>query len=260
MRNDRTVSPEAVAKEIADRIGGSHAVPAVSGDHAEFAATVTGTAGRVFVKAALSDLGVRSLRHELLVGEELKPPHSPAVKWHFETQGWLVVGFEQLDGRHADLSPGSPDLDLLAAAVKGLGESDPSLFSPSGRLGFSHPAMDGDALVHTDLNPANLIVTSNGPRIVDWAFATKAAPWVELALLVQWLIGSGHRAAQAEDWMAQCPAWGAAGTEVLDHFAIKNAAKWSAKAEAKSESWVRDLAAWTGQWAQFRSRTAGPIC
>lgn len=91
-------SARSVTKEIADRIGGSHAIPAASGDHAEIAATVTGTGGTVFVKAAHTDVGVRSLRYELLVGEVLKPPHSPAVQWHFETDGWLVAGFEQLDG------------------------------------------------------------------------------------------------------------------------------------------------------------------
>jgi thiamine kinase-like enzyme len=41
--------------------------------------------------------------------------------------------------------------------------------------------MQGDTLVHTDLNPANLIVTPSGVQIVDWAITTKAAPWVELA-------------------------------------------------------------------------------
>lgn len=131
------------------------------------------------------------------------------------------------------------------------------LFSPSARLGFSHPAMDGDALVHTDLNPANLIVTSGGLRIVDWAYATKAAPWVELALLVQWLIGSGHTPRQAEDWLTQFPAWSTADTEALDHFAMRNAAKWSTKAQATSESRVHDLAAWTGQWAQLRPQPTG---
>jgi hypothetical protein len=30
------------------------------------------------------------------------------VEWHFETGGWLVVGFEHCAGPHADLSPGSP--------------------------------------------------------------------------------------------------------------------------------------------------------
>ncbi|WP_309244176.1 hypothetical protein [Micromonospora parastrephiae] len=44
-----------------------------------------------------------------------------------------------------------------------------------------------------------MIVTPLGLRIVDWAWATKAAAWVELALLVPWLIGSGHSAEQAEE-------------------------------------------------------------
>ncbi|MGX6606164.1 phosphotransferase [Micromonosporaceae bacterium Da 78-11] len=253
MRSDWTALPEAVTKQIADRIGGVHAIrPAVGGDHAEIAATVTGTAEKVFVKAAHTDMGVRSLRYELLVGEVLKPPHSPVVQWHFETDSWLVVGFEQLDGPYADLSPGNPDLDLLSAAITQLSRlSEPALplFSPSARLGFSHPAMDGNALIHTDLNPANLIVTSGGLRIVDWAYATKAALWVELALLAPWLIGSGHTAQQADDWLAQFPTWGAAGTDVLNYFATTNAAKWSAKAQATSEPWVHDLATWTGRWA-----------
>src|SRR5690349_6989236 len=172
MRVDWAVLPEAVTKEIADRVGEAHVSPAVTGDHAEIAATVTGTNGQVFVKAAQSDFGVRSLRYELRVSEAVSGSHSPAVEWHFEAAGWLVVGFEQCDGPHADLSPGSPDLDLLSEALTVLGRTrapDVGLFSPKGRLGFEHPAMDGDALVHTDLGPANLIVTSGGLRIVDWA-------------------------------------------------------------------------------------------
>jgi aminoglycoside phosphotransferase (APT) family kinase protein len=47
-------------------------------------------------------------------------------------------------------------------------------------------------LVHTDLSPANPIVTQRDLRIVDWAMATKAAPWVEVASLTSWLIGGGH--------------------------------------------------------------------
>lgn len=42
-----------------------------------------------------------------------------------------------------------------------------SLFSPAGRLGFAHPAMDGATFVHTDLNPANLIVIPYGVRLGD---------------------------------------------------------------------------------------------
>jgi hypothetical protein len=140
----------------------------MTGDHAEIAATVTGTAGKVFVKAAHSDFGVRSLRFELRVSEAVSGSHSPAVRWHLEAAGWLVVGFEHCDGPHADLSPGSPDLDLLGEALAVLGKTpapDVGLFSPKGRLGFEHPAMGGDTLIHTDLGPARPRLDARSRRL-----------------------------------------------------------------------------------------------
>ena len=38
---------------------------------------------------------------------------SPALLWHFDEARWNVLGYEYADGRHADYSPGSPDLDRL---------------------------------------------------------------------------------------------------------------------------------------------------
>lgn len=255
MRSDWTALPEAVTDEVADRVGESHVIPAVTGDHAEIAATVAGSRGKVFVKAAHSAFGVRSLRYELRVSEAVSGPLSPAVQWHFEAAGWLVAGFEHCDGPHADLSPGSRDLNLLEEALTTLGQTpapDVPLFSPQARLGFEHPAIAGDTLVHTDLGPANLIVTPHGLRIVDWAMATKAAPWAELAMLMQWLISAGHTAQQAERWLARFPAWRLAEPEVLDYFARSNAEKWAAKSAGATADWIHDLAAWTSQWSTYR--------
>jgi hypothetical protein len=259
MRIDWTALPEAVSTAITARVGGSRVTAAATGDHAEIAATVAGPDGNVFVKAASSELGVRSLRYELLVSSTVDRPYSPAVAWDFETEGWLVVGFEHIDGRHADLSPGSSDLDLLAAVLDDLAQTPalgPTWFIPEARLGFSHSAMDGETLVHSDLNPTNLIVTPGGLRVVDWAYATKAAAWVELALLAQWLIGSGHTPKQADTWLTQLPVWKASDSEALDDLAMRNAAKWSAKASGSTEQWVHDIAAWTGAWATYRQRSS----
>ncbi|MDG4792604.1 aminoglycoside phosphotransferase [Micromonospora sp. WMMD1082] len=255
MRSDWNVLPKAVTTEIAVRVGGIidvHAAP--NGDHAEIASTVTGSTGRVFVKAAGGEFSVRSLRYELAATLAIDG-HPPVVLWHFECDGWLVVGVEHLAGPHPDLSPGGADLDLLAVALKGLQETPAPggrWFTPEARLGFVHPAMDGGMLIHSDLNPANLIKTARGLRIVDWAWASKAAPWVELALLVQWLIGSGHTPEQAEEWLAQFPAWTNVDREVVDHFASRNATKWSAKSRGTAERWVHDLAAWAGEWVAHR--------
>lgn len=255
MRSDWTALPESVVAGIAERVGGAFDVtPASSGNHAEIASTVTGPAGQVFVKAALGELSVRSLRYELAATQAIDR-YPPAVLWHFESDGWLVVGTEYLAGPHPDLSPGSADLDLLAVTLKALQETPAPgepWFTPAARLGFGHPPMDGETLIHSDLNPANLIVTPHGLRIVDWAWATKAAPWVELALLVQWLIGSGHSADQAEKWLTQFPGWTATDCEVLNDFASRNAAKWSAKSQQSTESWVHDLAMWAGDWSAHR--------
>ena len=255
MRVDWTGLPEAVTKEVTNRAGGSHITPATAGDHAEIAATVTGRNGKVFVKAAHTVFGVRSLRFELRVSEALSGSHSPAVAWHFEAADWLVVGFEHCDGPHADLSPGSPDLGLLGDALVALGQRpapDVGLFSPKGRLGFEHPAMDGDTLVHTDLGPANLIVTPRGLRIVDWAMAAKAAPLVELAMLAPWLISAGHSPEQAEQWLARQSAWRLVNPDVLDYFAVKNAEKWAFKSAQATAPWMHHLADWTSRWAKFR--------
>jgi hypothetical protein len=261
VRSDWDVLPEAVTTKISERMVGYYSVvPAPDGDHAEIAAAVTGPNDRAFVKAASTDLGVRSLRYELEASEAVAKTlrYAPAVKWAFEADGWLVVGTEQLDGAHPDLSPGSVDLAIFARALNELQETpapDGTWYSPKGRLGFSHPAMDGGMLVHSDLNPSNMLVTADGLRIVDWAYTTRAASWVELALLVQWLIGSGHTAEQAESWLAQFPAW-STDRDALDEFAAQNAAKWAAKAQQSAEKWVHDLGIWTGRWAAHRH--AGP--
>ncbi|MFJ6197216.1 hypothetical protein [Micromonospora sp. NPDC092111] len=123
MRSEWTALPDAVRAAVAERVGGIIGVyPAPGGNHAEIASTVIGSTDKVFVKAASADLGVRSLRYELAVTKAIDG-YPPAILWHFESDGWLVVGAERLDGPHPDLSPGSPDLDVLAVAMKGLQET-----------------------------------------------------------------------------------------------------------------------------------------
>ena len=41
----------------------------------------------------------------------------------------------------------------------------------------------GDGLCHCDLSPGNVIMTAEGPRLVDWTFAMRAPAAVDLAFL-----------------------------------------------------------------------------
>ena len=45
---------------------------------------------------------------------------SPELMWHFDEAGWNVLGYEHVDGRHADYAPGSPDLDRLVHLMDAL--------------------------------------------------------------------------------------------------------------------------------------------
>src|SRR5687768_12890514 len=96
--------------------------PAPSGNHADFAGTLRGKkAGKpltAFVKAAKKvspdqdGPEVWSLRNEAAINPHMDE-FAPRLLWEVEAGGWLGLGFEYIDGRHADLSPGSADLSVL---------------------------------------------------------------------------------------------------------------------------------------------------
>ncbi|MFD3511276.1 hypothetical protein [Nocardia sp. NPDC058666] len=48
-------------------------------------------------------------------------------------------------------------------------------------------AFDGDALLHTDWFPTNVLVPGDGVRVVDWAWASRGAAWIDAALWAVWL-------------------------------------------------------------------------
>src|SRR2546421_4787175 len=63
----------------------------------------------------------------------------------------------------------------------------------------------GDALLHTDLNNANVLVDETA-RLVDWAWATRGAPWLDAGYWIVWLMAAGdHAPESAEQWARRIP-------------------------------------------------------
>src|SRR5437868_10701999 len=209
---------EDIRTAITERIGLVHSVQvAVGGSNAAFVATVTGTAGPVFVKAAprtaLDQDGpqVRALRREALINPCV-PEFAPRLLWIVEAGGWLAIGFEHINGRHADYSPGSPDLAILAKMVHQLQTAPcPDTVVMRVERRWEHlvtdaSAMLGDALLHTDLNPHNLLITpDHRGYVVDWGFASRGAAWIEIGQVIPWLVHAGHTPADAERWAVRFP-------------------------------------------------------
>ncbi|MFD0501985.1 hypothetical protein ACFQ0G_01650 [Streptomyces chiangmaiensis] len=101
----------------------AHTGPVLSADTAQagvnsgIAATIRTAETVLFVKGVpADDPQVRTQHREAAINPYL-PPASPRMLWHVQAGGWDLIGYQRLTGRHADYTPGSPDLPLVAHAV-----------------------------------------------------------------------------------------------------------------------------------------------
>jgi hypothetical protein len=266
MRSDWSDLPEEVRNAVESRTGPIDSVrPADAGIHANIASTVCGPRGKTFVKAArkLPDQDgaeVRSLRREATITPCMSEL-APRLLWQVEAGGWFVLGFEHVNGRHATYSPGSADLAVLAKAVDQLqsmpcpGVVEMRVERRWETLADDVTAIAGTALLHTDLNPANLLLTPEGRTyIVDWGFTSRGAPWIEIGQIIPWLIKAGHSPAEAEEWASQFPSWTNADPAVIDLYAQVSAERWRRHSAASPTSYEPDYVRIARRWADHRQR------
>ncbi len=163
---------------------------------------------------------------------------SPAVHWETIADKWHLIAFEYVDGRHADLSPGSADLRTVAHLLKRAqtcrvpeGHRVPPLtarYRPFLRPGDAE-ALAGTALLHTDTNPHNLLITERRGYLVDWAMSALGPSWVDPAQTAVRLMESGGTPAQARAWLSGFPDWERAPWDARARFIELVCRDWSAK-------------------------------
>ncbi|MET8628618.1 phosphotransferase [Kitasatospora sp. NPDC004669] len=111
----------------------------------------------------------------------------------------------------------------------------------------------GSCLLHTDLNNENVLIQGDRALLVDWAWATRGAPWIDPALWVIWLIAAGdHSPAAAEAWAARIPAWGLGDPALVNVFAQAQARMWADIAGAHPDPWTAGVNQAAQRWARFR--------
>ncbi|WP_063784247.1 hypothetical protein [Streptomyces sp. SBT349] len=201
---------------------------AESGPGTDFAAVVECEKGAFFVKA-MRNHGWRSasINRERLIIPYVEPI-SPALCWGAADEGWAVLGLEVAEGRRPDFEPGSPDLPTMVELVDRIGKVD----LPDVARSWTETRWDrfltreseigllrGDALLHADINPYNLIVGDERSWAVDWAWPTRGAAFIDPAMFVVQLISSGHTPEGAETWASGCTAWREADPVAVDAFA-----------------------------------------
>lgn len=265
VRHDWDSLPASVRASIEDRCG--EVVKAESpsaGRNSDFAATLYLDADhKVFCKGIMVDRQTaRMHRTEARVNPRL-PASAPRLLWQFEGEGWLLLGFEYVAGRHANLSPGSRDLPLIADTVSTLArdltpcgvdglptlagkmermtawqrlhDDTPTELDPWARdnldrfVGQERSAIEliaGDTLLHTDLHSLNILVADT-PSVVNWAWAKIGATWVDAAYLVIRMIEAGHSPEEAERWAKSTAAWSErSNREAITAFAVAVFGMW----------------------------------
>jgi hypothetical protein len=113
---------------------------------------------------------------------------------------------EYVEGRHADYSLGSPDLDLLVGLMADLSQiSVPGHDGPFKRAedrfrGYADEPgqadlFAGDVLMHSDWTPDNVLVSADRAWLIDWAWPTLGAAWTDPACWILRLMASGGHTA-----------------------------------------------------------------
>lgn len=254
--------PASVADVVADLVGPVSSVcHAGAGLNNDVAAVIEGTGGRrCFVKALrATDRRWITHRRESTAAAHVHPD-GPRLLLHTGTpDGWLINVYETLDGRPADLSPGSADVALVAGllARRARVSAPAGLDLPTMPARFaaysSRPEMfAGCAFLHTDLNPDNILITPMGVRLVDWSWASIGASWLDAATWCLWLIASGHTPAMADQVAATVPEYATAAREFVDEHAAATARVWAGVVDDDSPSWILRADQAARAWYTYR--------
>lgn len=250
------------ARQAVERHTGpvEHAETAGNGVMSRLACTLHTTSGRTFVKGTrLDDKAAWIYDYEARVTQ--RAPRAPRLLWQVEAGGWLLTGYEFIDGHHPDLTPDSADLAPLVETLTAMSAAPwpqtvrkkPlqvrwSGFFPTDR---SHD-LEGAALVHTDVSPLNMLATVDGIRLLDWALACPGPAWADTAFSVVRLVHAGHTPEQAEEIARQVPAYRAASPTAVTTFADTVCAIWESRAKSDPLPHRAPLIAAARAWASHR--------
>ncbi|MGW0822208.1 aminoglycoside phosphotransferase [Streptomyces sp. NPDC002845] len=250
---------------IEERTGPVKAIDNVrDGFNSEISACLTTASGVCYVKGLRSTHPrVWTQKREAEINPYVSGRVAPRLFWRIEAEGWDLIAFDVLNGHHADYRPHSTDLRLVAETLTRLS----AIRAPEGitlkraedRLKnyVATPAdleyFAGDALAHTDLNDTNVIVGDQA-RLVDWAWATRGADWLDAAYWVIWLVAAGGQSPEcAEQWADRIPAFRSAPPVGVTAFAEANENLWEEIADADPDPWTVRMRLAASSWAAHRA-------
>ncbi|MFC8199960.1 aminoglycoside phosphotransferase [Streptomyces sp. NPDC057298] len=234
------------------------ATTATGGMNSGIAATLRTTDATLFVKGIPTDHPqARHQELEAAINPHL-PAASPRLLWRVQTGGWDLLGYECIKGRHADYALGSPDLPLVAQALAELQQTSfadlPIKRAEQRWSNYSGPhgveLLAGETLLHTDFAPDNVLITDRA-HIIDWAWPTLGAAWIDPAVLILRLMDASHTAPDADACARQIPSWRAAPHDAVAAFSEANARLWDEIANQDPQAWKKGMARHAHDWVTY---------
>ncbi len=262
--------PQPLRDGLADRLGPISSAETQTGGFTPGLAVRLRLAGgrRVFTKGIPADhVLAGKYRAEATTARQLpETTPAPRLRWDADIAGWVVLAFDDIDGRHAQLSPGSPDIGPVVATIARLAEvltpcpvSDvppatvelAEIVHGWAELATAPPAdlddwtrshlgdlagletqwlsaAEGKTLLHGDINQSNLLFDSAGEVVlIDWAQPVRGAAWIDVADLVPHLVLAGHTPAAAEAAIAEVPTWRDTDPAMITSYAAAFAGYWA---------------------------------
>ncbi|WP_325051369.1 phosphotransferase family protein [Streptomyces corynorhini] len=179
--------------------------------------------------------GTAALRWEQLVSPAVAGV-APDIRHAFHAYGWSCLAFTYVQGRNADLGPGTADLAAVAEALERLGElAPPDIQLPplTNRLAdYLRPGeadtLAGEHLLHTDTNPHNIMIDSRGTaHVVDWAMPAVGPAWVDPAYTAVRLMEYGQPPDAALAWLDRFASWRHAEPKAVEAFVSATCRQWT---------------------------------
>lgn len=232
---------------------------AAAGANSGIAATLHTADSTQFVKGVPAEHPqARTQQREATINPHL-PASCPKILWHVQAAGWDLIGYERIDGRHADYNPGSPDLPLVANALAELQNTpcpplDVKRAEQRWKLYTGSAGTDdfaGTTLLHTDLAPHNVLISTRG-HLIDWAWPTLGAAWIDPAVLILRLMEAGHTAPEADSWAREHVAsWATAPRSAVTAFSEANARIWDEIARHDPQEWKKNMGRLAHDWVTY---------
>lgn len=211
--------------------------------HAVATALLDTEEGSVFVKGIPSGhpQAVAAMR-EVTISPYL-PLSCPRLLWHTQGGGWLLLGYQAIDGEHADFTD-SAELVLVLKALREIQAyrmpSTVLLMPAEGRWRSyvnreTAALFAGDTLLHTDLTPDNVLIGERA-YFLNWSSPTRGAAFIDPYCLAVQMIAVGHTASTAVSWVKDMDSWRQAPADALAAFSTAVMRGWRDAATQKPES------------------------